>query len=135
MHEALIRYQEERHNATSFSTQYRASSESDILEYLAFSTYQKGEIQSAIRLTQDLLRVDPAHPRATGNIVHYERMIDEKKQGEDGDNGVSDRVTLTSFNVLLNYYELSSVSHSSHFLHVLRPSHLLVLLLNYFLST
>jgi len=89
MTEALMRYQEERHNATKFSTQYRAASESDILEYLAFSTYQKGEIQSAIKLTQDLLRVDPGHPRATGNLVHYEKMIDEKK-GEDG--GISDKV-------------------------------------------
>lgn len=74
MHEALSKFHEEKQNATSFATEYRAgnkkkislnlilqnsftkkmqylldssASESDILEYLAFSTYQKGELQSA----------------------------------------------------------------------------------------
>ncbi len=56
---------------------------------IAFSTYQKGELQSAIQLTNELLRIHPNHPRASGNIDHYQRMIDEKK-GDDG--GLSDLV-------------------------------------------
>lgn len=108
MNEALIRFYEEKENSSSFPVEYRASSESDILEYLAFSTYQKGELQSAIRLTEDLLKIHPDHPRAGGNIVHYKRLIDEKK-GEDG--GLSDKVLLS---IYVNIYRGVSISAYCH---------------------
>jgi prolyl 4-hydroxylase len=82
MNEALLRTQEEKHNG-SHSGKYHVISEADILEYLAFSTYQKGEVSSAIRLTEQLLSLEPNHPRASGNIAHYEKLLYDKR-GEDG---------------------------------------------------
>lgn len=82
MNEALLRFQQENQNGTVANT-YRAITQTDILEYLAFSTYQKGEISNALRLTEQLLQIEPDHPRAAGNVVHYERMINDRK-GEDG---------------------------------------------------
>ncbi|KAG5881337.1 hypothetical protein JTB14_020587 [Gonioctena quinquepunctata] len=48
---------------------------SDILEYLAFSTYKQGNILLALDLTNELLEILPTHPRASGNKVYYEEEI------------------------------------------------------------
>jgi len=85
MNEALAKTFEERSNGSNFGL----ISQADILEYLAFSTYQKGEVSGAIRLTEQLLQLEPNHPRASGNIVHYEKLLVDKK-GEDG--GETDKV-------------------------------------------
>ncbi len=44
-------------------------------------------MRRALRLTEDLLRLDPDHPRAAGNKVYYENSLKEeggsvKKKGE-----------------------------------------------------
>lgn len=61
---------------------------SDILEYLAFSTYKQGNIPLALDLTNKLLEILPQHPRALGNKVYYEdelqRSIGPKRKGDDG---------------------------------------------------
>ncbi len=82
MNEALLHFHQENQNGTVIGT-YRAISQADIVEYLAFSTYQKGEISSALRLTEQLLQLDPQHPRAAGNIAHYKKMVNDRR-GEDG---------------------------------------------------
>jgi len=82
MTEALAKTQDERNNG-SHRGKFHAISEADILEYLAFSTYQSGQVSSAIRLTEQLLRLEPDHPRASGNIVHYEKLLYDKR-GDDG---------------------------------------------------
>ena len=82
MTEALAKAEETRQNRT-IQTKSSEVKQVEILEYLAFSTYQKGEIRKAIALTQQLLVLEPEHPRAKGNIGHYERILDERK-GEDG---------------------------------------------------
>lgn len=73
----------------------------DILEYMAFSAYVQGNMRRALRLTQDLLRLQPDHPRAAGNIVYYENAIEAEggkveKRGEDGlgDADEADEVTV-----------------------------------------
>lgn len=84
MNEALLRYQEENQNGSyALGKAYRAVTQVDMMEYLAFSTYQKGEISSALSLTEQLLQMDPEHPRAAGNIVHYKQMV-QNRRGEDG---------------------------------------------------
>ena len=59
----------------------------DILEYLAFTYYSQGKLRRALRYTNELLKLDPEHPRATGNKVYYEDSLngqkdDEKRKGE-----------------------------------------------------
>ncbi|XP_071438685.1 prolyl 4-hydroxylase subunit alpha-1 [Hetaerina americana] len=79
MTEALQRYEEERNKTTV---------KSDILEYLAFSMYQQGNVHSALQLTNELLEIIPTHQRALGNKVYYEAEIESKsgqhRRGEDG---------------------------------------------------
>lgn len=62
----------------------------EILEYLAFSTYQEGNVREALRLTNQLLGIIPGHERALGNKVYYESVIqkmqDEQKRGDDDRN-------------------------------------------------
>ncbi|KAG5881350.1 hypothetical protein JTB14_020600 [Gonioctena quinquepunctata] len=61
---------------------------SDILEYLAFSTYKQGNIPLALDLTNKLLEILPTHARALGNKVYYEEEIGkvaetQRKKGDD----------------------------------------------------
>lgn len=71
MHEALRKYKEEN---TTYSFK-----ESDILEYIGFSYYLLGDTRNALEWTHKLLAVDPAHPRAKGNIPHYQKSIAEEE--------------------------------------------------------
>lgn len=60
---------------------------SDILEYLAFSTYKQGNIHLALDLTNKLLEILPSHSRALGNKVYYEEELQKsseyKRKGDD----------------------------------------------------
>lgn len=60
----------------------------DILEYLAFSTYQQGNVRQALELTNSLLALQPDHVRGVGNKVYYEDAINKdslsKMRGDEG---------------------------------------------------
>ena len=79
MKEALERLEEE---------QIKTVETSDVLEYLAFSTFQAGRLAEALELTNRLLELVPDHERANGNKVYYEEMLAReranKKLGDDG---------------------------------------------------
>ena len=69
--------------------QEKTVSQSDILEYLAFSAYMSGNIRRALKLTDELLLMEPEHPRGWGNKQYYEETLEKKgatfvKKGEDG---------------------------------------------------
>ncbi|KAG8197753.1 hypothetical protein JTE90_006799 [Oedothorax gibbosus] len=79
MQEALDRVDEETNKSVE---------KSEILEYLAFSTYMQGNTRHALKLTNDLLELVPDHPRAQGNRAYYEDAITNAahtKRGDDGD--------------------------------------------------
>lgn len=66
---------------------------SDVLEYLAFSTFKEGNVQSALAMTNELLDIVPDHQRARGNKYYYEKelaKITEKSilRGDDGSSDV-----------------------------------------------
>ncbi|CAG9772637.1 unnamed protein product [Ceutorhynchus assimilis] len=52
----------------------------DILEYLAFSTYKEGNIPLALDLTNKLLELIPEHTRAVGNKNFFEDQLKEVVQ-------------------------------------------------------
>ena len=67
----------------------KSISQSDILEYLAFSAYMSGNIRRALKLTNQMLFMEPDHPRGWGNKQYYEETLAKKgasylKRGEDG---------------------------------------------------
>jgi len=64
---------------------------SDLLEYIAFSYYTSGNLKKALHYTNELIAVDPEHPRAAGNKLYYETNLDDhssevdgRKKGDDG---------------------------------------------------
>jgi len=61
----------------------------DVLEYMAFSAYLRGNMRRALELTNQLLTIMPNHPKAAGNVKYYERALAAekaalRKKGEDG---------------------------------------------------
>ncbi|XP_013142463.1 PREDICTED: prolyl 4-hydroxylase subunit alpha-2-like [Papilio polytes] len=86
MLEALRKYKEE--NETYDFT------EVDILEYISFSHYLLGEVQHALQWTRKLLALEPQHPRARGNVPHFQKTIAEAdarmKRRRRGDTGEDD---------------------------------------------
>ena len=74
----MKRWQEERRKTVD---------RADILEYMAFSAYVQGNLRKALKLTEDLLKLQPEHPRAPGNMVYYETQLKQEggkvqKRGE-----------------------------------------------------
>lgn len=72
---------------------------SDILEYLAFSAYMSGNIRRALKLTNEMLELDPEHPRGWGNKRYYEETLKQKgasyvQRGEDGLGNADEQVNL-----------------------------------------
>lgn len=66
---------------------------SDLLEYLAFSTFKEGDVRTALDMTLELLEMVPDHQRARGNKYYYEKellKINEKSvlRGDDGSSDV-----------------------------------------------
>ncbi|XP_030369739.1 prolyl 4-hydroxylase subunit alpha-1 [Scaptodrosophila lebanonensis] len=83
MNEAMERMLEEAHNQTQSFTR------AEVLEYLAFSTYKQGNVESALTMTNELLQLLPNHERANGNKKFYEKEIAhmqelKKMKGDDG---------------------------------------------------
>uniref|UniRef100_T1IP32 procollagen-proline 4-dioxygenase n=1 Tax=Strigamia maritima TaxID=126957 RepID=T1IP32_STRMM len=97
--------------------------ETDILEYLAYSTFMQGNVRHALKLTNDLLQIAPYHPRAAGNRVFYEDAItkdEEKKRGDDGlsaiDRGYVEKSDLENENSERYFYErLCRGEHTTSF--------------------
>lgn len=60
---------------------------SDVLEYLAFSTFKQGNVPLALDLTNKLLELIPTHSRALGNKVYYEESMKKtdtlQRKGDD----------------------------------------------------
>lgn len=77
---------------------------SDVLEYLAFSTFKEGDVKSALEMTNELLEMVPDHQRAQGNKYYYEKELtkmNEKSQLR-GDDGSSEVVSLNYLRKPLN---------------------------------
>lgn len=79
MQEALDRIEEETN---------KTANKVEILEYIAFSTYMQGNVRHALKLTNDILELDPYHPRASGNQQYFSdalAQMEVQKRGDDGD--------------------------------------------------
>ncbi|XP_063822673.1 prolyl 4-hydroxylase subunit alpha-1-like [Ostrinia nubilalis] len=77
-------------------------SEIDVLEYISFSHYLLGDVRVALEWTKKLLELDPKHPRAPGNIPHYQKTIAEQEakkllrlRGDLGDDSETQKETMS----------------------------------------
>ena len=60
-------------------------------EYIAFAFYTQGNLGKALQYTNELIQLDPDHPRAEGNKLYYETHLKDNlnskpdhKKGDDG---------------------------------------------------
>ncbi|XP_077999578.1 prolyl 4-hydroxylase subunit alpha-1-like isoform X2 [Glandiceps talaboti] len=69
---------------------------SAVLDYLSYSTYMNGDPMEALRLTDELLEIDPLHERALGNKAYFENElgVNVKQRGDVGEvqDGETERV-------------------------------------------
>ncbi|XP_041671628.1 prolyl 4-hydroxylase subunit alpha-1-like [Cheilinus undulatus] len=60
-----------------------------ILDYLSYSVYQLGALRKALKYTKRLLKLDPTHQRANGNVKYFEYQVSkltmEEKSGLKGE--------------------------------------------------
>jgi len=83
MAEALSKSEEE--------TTFKTVSREDILDHLSYSTFKQGNVKEALKLTYDLLDLNPYHQRATGNRFYFENVLRNEKDYNktDLDNTIS----------------------------------------------
>jgi prolyl 4-hydroxylase len=48
-----------------------------VLDYLAYATYMQDNVREALRLSEELLKLDPANERVESNVAHYKQIITE----------------------------------------------------------
>ncbi|XP_036377018.1 prolyl 4-hydroxylase subunit alpha-1a isoform X1 [Megalops cyprinoides] len=53
-----------------------------VLDYLSYSIYQQGELERALELTKRLLKLDPEHQRANGNLKYFEYQLAKQRRAE-----------------------------------------------------
>ncbi|KAJ8391763.1 hypothetical protein AAFF_G00085350 [Aldrovandia affinis] len=52
-----------------------------LLDYISYCVYQQGELERALELTKELIKLDPEHQRAKSNRIYFEKQL-EKQRGE-----------------------------------------------------
>ncbi|XP_037610477.1 prolyl 4-hydroxylase subunit alpha-1a [Sebastes umbrosus] len=62
-----------------------------ILDYLSYSVYQQGELETALDFTRRLLELDPIHQRAKGNLKYFEYQLDKQKKVEESEEEEEER--------------------------------------------
>ncbi|XP_046917132.2 prolyl 4-hydroxylase subunit alpha-1 [Dermatophagoides farinae] len=74
MKEALRRLNDEYNESPSMANKLRYD-RVNILEHLAFASYQLGSLQEAYEYTADLLDINPNHERARGNLEFFNNEL------------------------------------------------------------
>ncbi|XP_030642153.1 prolyl 4-hydroxylase subunit alpha-1b isoform X2 [Chanos chanos] len=51
-----------------------------VMDYLSYAIYQQGELERALELTKRLLKLDPEHQRAKGNLKYFEFQLEKQRK-------------------------------------------------------
>ncbi|KAM8975350.1 prolyl 4-hydroxylase subunit alpha-3 [Pelodytes ibericus] len=78
----------------------------DALDYLAFSYYKAGNISHALDLSRECLLYDPDNRRLAGNILKYEKILDENPFPRETDEITVQRPNVTHLRTRDLYEEL-----------------------------
>ncbi|KAM9462495.1 prolyl 4-hydroxylase subunit alpha-1a isoform 2-T2 [Clarias gariepinus] len=62
-----------------------------VLDYLSYSIYQQGELEKALEQTKRLLKLDPAHQRANGNLKYFEYQLAKQRKAESERSGTGEK--------------------------------------------
>ncbi|XP_051502876.1 prolyl 4-hydroxylase subunit alpha-1-like isoform X1 [Myxocyprinus asiaticus] len=53
-----------------------------VMDYLSYAIYQQGELEQALELTKRMLKLDPNHHRANGNLKYFEFQLEKQRKTE-----------------------------------------------------
>uniref|UniRef100_A0A8C2HHQ9 procollagen-proline 4-dioxygenase n=1 Tax=Cyprinus carpio TaxID=7962 RepID=A0A8C2HHQ9_CYPCA len=53
-----------------------------VMDYLSYAIYQQGELERALELTKRMLKLDPNHQRANGNLKYFEFQLEKQRKAE-----------------------------------------------------
>ncbi|XP_034163813.1 prolyl 4-hydroxylase subunit alpha-1b isoform X3 [Pangasianodon hypophthalmus] len=53
-----------------------------VMDYLSYAIYQQGELERALELTKRMLKLDPTHQRAKGNLKYFEVQLEKQRRAE-----------------------------------------------------
>uniref|UniRef100_A0A672RRQ8 procollagen-proline 4-dioxygenase n=1 Tax=Sinocyclocheilus grahami TaxID=75366 RepID=A0A672RRQ8_SINGR len=53
-----------------------------VMDYLNYAIYQQGELERALELTKRMLKLDPNHQRANGNLKYFEFQLEKQRKAE-----------------------------------------------------
>ncbi|XP_062863087.1 prolyl 4-hydroxylase subunit alpha-1b isoform X1 [Trichomycterus rosablanca] len=54
-----------------------------VMDYLNYAIYQQGELDRALELTKRMLKLDPSHQRANGNLRYFEVQLEKQRKAEE----------------------------------------------------
>ncbi|XP_046712343.1 prolyl 4-hydroxylase subunit alpha-1b isoform X3 [Silurus meridionalis] len=58
-----------------------------VMDYLSYAIYQQGELDRALELTKRMLKLDPTHQRANGNLKYFEVQLEKQRKEEEAAEG------------------------------------------------
>ncbi|MCJ8736526.1 hypothetical protein PDJAM_G00013510 [Pangasius djambal] len=53
-----------------------------VMDYLSYAIYQQGELERALELTKRMLKLDPTHQRAKGNLKYFEVQLEKQRRAD-----------------------------------------------------
>ncbi|KAM6956866.1 prolyl 4-hydroxylase subunit alpha-1-like [Aplochiton taeniatus] len=56
-----------------------------LLDYVSYSVYQQGETDRALELTIQLLKLDPEHQRANGNLKYFQFQLEKQRKAKEAE--------------------------------------------------
>lgn len=77
----------------------------ELIDYMAFSTYQKGNLELAIEFTEELLERDPHNERALENLEFYREELERQNETEGSSTDKSTSEESIGLNDEKFYYE------------------------------
>ncbi|XP_073725402.1 prolyl 4-hydroxylase subunit alpha-1b isoform X2 [Misgurnus anguillicaudatus] len=57
-----------------------------VMDYLSYAIYQQGELEKALEITRRMLKLDPNHQRANGNLKYFEFQLEKQRKAEEEKN-------------------------------------------------
>ncbi|XP_039526534.1 prolyl 4-hydroxylase subunit alpha-1b isoform X3 [Pimephales promelas] len=62
-----------------------------VLDYLSYAIYKQGELERALELTKRMLKLDPDHHRANGNLKYFEFQLEKQRKTQAENKEVEDK--------------------------------------------
>ncbi|XP_056091121.1 prolyl 4-hydroxylase subunit alpha-1b isoform X2 [Rhinichthys klamathensis goyatoka] len=62
-----------------------------VLDYLSYAIYKQDELERALELTKRMLKLDPDHHRANGNLKYFEFQLEKQRKAEAENKEVEDK--------------------------------------------